>query len=213
MKNILCFGDSNTFGWDPASQSRLTQYLRWPGVLAVKLGAGYHIVEEGCGGRTTVMDDGIETFVSGVRYLEPCLRSHTPLDVVVIMLGTNDLKIRYALSPQDIANGMGILCSAVQTVLRFEQETPPRILVVSPIHIGEGIDAIPDAYEMFGAAAREKSLRLAGVYQSTARRYGCDFFDAAKAAEPSPLDCIHLDADGHEALGRAISVKILEMLN
>lgn len=211
MINVLCFGDSNTYGWDPVNWGRFAPDVRWPGVLERKLGPGYRVIEEGCGGRTAVMDDGLETFVSGIKYLEPCLRSHCPLDRVIIMLGTNDIKRRYALSSQDIANGMARLLSTVETVLRFEQETLPRMMLVSPIHIGPRIAESKVNFEMFDFEhGIEKSKELAPLFREVAKRYGSAFLDAAAVAEPSEADSVHLSVEGHFALGEAIAGKIRE---
>ncbi len=92
MKTILCYGDSNTYGYDPVSGGRFDHNIRWPGVLRNDLGDGWWVIEEGCGGRTTVWEDPIERHKDGSAYLPACLHSHGPLDLIVIMLGTNDLK-------------------------------------------------------------------------------------------------------------------------
>jgi lysophospholipase L1-like esterase len=209
MINVLCFGDSNTYGWNPSDWGRYAPDVRWPGVLQRELGSGYHVIEEGCGGRTAVMDDGLEPFVSGIKYLEPCLRSHCPLDRVIFMLGTNDLKRRYALSAQDIANGMARLLSTVESVLRFEQKAPPRMMLVSPIHIGPRIVESKVNFEMFDFEyGIDKSKELAPFFRQVAERYGSAFFDAATVAEPSEEDSVHLSAEGHLALGKAIAREI-----
>jgi lysophospholipase L1-like esterase len=96
MKTILCYGDSNTWGYIPGTGERYASHVRWPGVLQNALGNGYVIIEEGLCGRTTVWDDPIEEYRSGKEYLIPCLKSHAPLDLVVLMLGSNDLKMRFA---------------------------------------------------------------------------------------------------------------------
>ncbi|MCW5845462.1 MAG: hypothetical protein KIT77_29690, partial [Caldilinea sp.] len=105
MKRILCFGDSNTWGYDPVSQDRYARNARWPGVLRQQIGAGYEVIEEGLNGRTTVWNDPIEGYKNGRDYLIPCLETHRPLDLVIILLGTNDLKKRFSLSAYDIAQG------------------------------------------------------------------------------------------------------------
>ena len=95
MKRILCFGDSNTWGWNPANKERFDENSRWTGILKNKLGENYDIIEEGLNGRTTVWDDPIEGYKNGKKHLPSCLESHRPLDIVVLMLGTNDLKSRF----------------------------------------------------------------------------------------------------------------------
>ena len=103
MKTVLCYGDSNTWGFDPATRTRFPPHVRWTGVLGQRLGDGYQVIEEGLNGRTTRWDDPIEPDRNGLAYLRPCVESHQPLDLIVIMLGTNDLKRRFDLSASDIA--------------------------------------------------------------------------------------------------------------
>jgi lysophospholipase L1-like esterase len=109
VRTVLCFGDSNTWGYDPASGDRFPPDVRWTGVMARSLGDGYRVIEEGLNGRTTRWDDPIEDGRNGLAYLAPCLESHSPLDMVLIMLGTNDLKRRFNLSASDIAESAGTL--------------------------------------------------------------------------------------------------------
>lgn len=98
MKTIVCYGDSNTWGYDPVTMDRLPITQRWTGVLAQELGAGYRVIEEGLNGRTTVWDDPIEGYKNGKEYLIPCLETHRPIDLITILLGTNDLKMRFSVS-------------------------------------------------------------------------------------------------------------------
>ena len=109
MKTIVCFGDSNTWGFNPATKDRLDRDSRWTGVLRNTLGAEYIVVEEGLNGRTTVWDDPIEGYKNGKTYLIPCLETNHPFDLITIMLGMNDLKKRFSLSAFDVANGAGVL--------------------------------------------------------------------------------------------------------
>ncbi|MBC7812535.1 MAG: hydrolase, partial [Burkholderiales bacterium] len=114
MKSIVCFGDSNTWGYDPVSKGRFARDKRWTGVLRQTLGEGYLIIEEGLNGRTTVWDDPIGYFKNGRDYLIPCLDTHCPFDLITIMLGTNDLKKRFSVSAYDIADSAGMLVDIVQ---------------------------------------------------------------------------------------------------
>jgi len=109
MKTVLCYGDSNTWGYDPTSKERFAPETRWTGVLAESLGVAFRVIEEGLNGRTTVWDDPIEGHKNGQTYLVPCLASHKPIDLVVLMLGTNDLKMRFSVPADDIARGVGLL--------------------------------------------------------------------------------------------------------
>ncbi len=104
MRTVLCYGDSNTWGFDPARQRRFPRELRWPGRLQAALGADWHVVEEGLNGRTTTLDSPLAPGKNGLSYLAPCRDSHAPLDCVVIYLGTNDLAKRYAMTATACTN-------------------------------------------------------------------------------------------------------------
>jgi lysophospholipase L1-like esterase len=121
IRSVLCYGDSNTFGTATVARpdGRYAPDERWPGVLRGALGPGWLVIEEGLGGRTTVSDDPVEgADRNGRTYLYPCLRSHRPLDVVAIMLGSNDLKHRFGKTAWDIAEGVGVLVTIVKTAAR-----------------------------------------------------------------------------------------------
>jgi len=137
MKTILCYGDSNTWGYNPATQDRFSQDERSPGVLRQALGDGYEVIEEGLNGRTTVWDDPIEGYKNGKEYLIPCLETHRPLDLVAMLLGTNDLKVRFSLSAYDIANGAGVVVDIVQRSGAGPDEGAPKVLLMAPPPVGK----------------------------------------------------------------------------
>lgn len=206
-KTVLCYGDSNTWGAAtvPRPDDRYAPDERWPGVLRAALGSGWLVIEEGLNGRTTVNDDPVEgAEKNGSTYLGTCLQSHKPLDVVVIMLGTNDLKARFNKSPWEIAQGMGVLVDMVKTAGIGRGGDVPRILVVSP---APTLDEIPNHAEMF-EGAQPKSKLLAGAYKTLAEERGVEFFDAGSVIRSSTFDGFHLDPDAHAALGKAIAAEI-----
>ncbi len=206
-KTVLCYGDSNTFGHATVDRpdGRYAPDERWPGVLAAALGSGWLVIAEGLGGRTTVSDDPIEgAEKNGRTYLTPCLDSHRPLDVVVIMLGTNDLKARFNKTPWEIAAGVGVLVDVVKAAKAGRKEGVPEILVVSPPPTS---DSFPTYAEMFIGAA-PKSHRLAAEYQRMAAERGVHFFDAGSVIKSSPVDGIHFDPEAQATLGKAIAVEI-----
>ena len=199
MKRILCFGDSNTYGLKPDGTGRFDQTVRYPCRLQTLLGDDYHIIEEGCPGRTTVFDDINNLYKKGIDYFIPCLRSHTPLDFIVIMLGTNDCKTVYKASPKDIADGIAELVSAAQ---KYASES--RVLIISPILLGENVWK-PGYDTEFNENSVITSKGLAVEYQKVAERTGCLFLDAAKIAVASPIDEEHLNEQGHFSLATAVS--------
>lgn len=203
MKTILCYGDSNTWGYVPGTAARYPHAVRWPGVLRAELGPGYHVVEEGLSGRTTVLDDPTRVAKNGLAYLRPCLDSHAPLDLVVLMLGTNDLKHRFGLSAFDVAAGVGMLLATIQQTPCGAGGTAPPVLLVAPPHVGP-LSALADLF----AGATEKSNQVARHYRAVADQYAARFLDAAEVVAVSPVDGVHLDADGHARLGRAVAAAV-----
>lgn len=199
MKTLMCFGDSNTHGSRPirhrGESRRLPRDQRWPGVLAGHLGAGWHVIEEGLGARTTVFDDPVEGLhKNGSRMLLGLLETHKPLDAVTIMLGTNDQKSRFGLSGFDIAAGAGRL---VETVQAFDV---PHILLICPPAVQEsGCLA-----EMF-AGAEKRSADLRRCLAEEAERRGVDFLDANTHIATDPLDGVHFEAEAHAVLARAVA--------
>lgn len=207
MKRILCYGDSNTWGYDPVSQERFDRDTRWPGALRNALGEGYEIIEEGLGGRTTVWDDPIEGYKNGQTYLIPCLASHAPLDLVIIMLGTNDLKKRFSLSAFDIAEGARVLVDVAQrSGAGIKGQSPPVLLLAPP-----PTTTLSFFSEMFEGAA-EKSRKFAEHYGRVAQEMRCACLDAGTVIVSSPLDGIHLEAAEHVKLGTAVAAKVKDTI-
>ncbi len=212
MKNILCFGDSNTWGYSPQDGTRYPLDIRWTGVLQQSLGTNYHILEEGLNGRTIfINEEGEEArpFRSGSDVLPIILESHRPLDLVNIMLGTNDLKLEFNLSVEEIAQGARELCEIVLNS-EYLVEEPPQILLISPTHIGSSI--MPD-HEEFFKQAREKSYLFAEHYQKVAIELEIHFLDAAKIVEPSERDGVHWDANQHIKFGEKLGLLIGKILD
>ena len=211
MKSILCYGDSNTWGCIPLEgQERAGRFppdTRWPGVLRRELGDGHWIVEEGLSGRTTVWDDPLEPHRNGRKLLLPTLLTHQPLDLVIIMLGTNDLKHRMNASAAEIAAGAGMLVDIVSASACGPDGRAPQTLLVCPAPIAE-VDQFDDEFE--GGA--EKSGRLAGHFAAIAEARSCAFLDAGAFIESSNVDGIHLDEPQHAALGAAIAKHVRPLL-
>ncbi|QGZ64384.1 SGNH/GDSL hydrolase family protein [Paraburkholderia acidisoli] len=204
-RTLLCYGDSNTHGTKPLSQPGVLERFgpadRWPGVLRESLGPGWTVVEEGLPARTTVHDDPIEgRHKNGLAYWRPCLESQLPVDVVVLMLGTNDLKTRFSVTPADIAHSIDVLLETLVACRAGPNGTTPHVLLMAPVPIEE----IGFLGEIFaGGAAR--SRRLAPLYERVAVKYGSAFLDAGEIATVSPTDGIHYEAEQHHRLGKAVA--------
>jgi lysophospholipase L1-like esterase len=202
MSVIVAFGDSNTWGHDPATKSRFARNVRWTGVMQRELGPAHYVIEEGLGGRTTVFDDPIEPNRRGADYLPPCLRSHRPLDLLILALGCNDMKARFAMSPGDIGLGMGRLIEIARA------EGVAQILIVAP----PPITKLSNYAEMF-AGAEEKSQQMALIYAELAEQLGVGFVDAGQFIHCSDLDGIHYEADQHAILGQVLAEAVRMVLS
>ena len=200
MTVIVAFGDSNTWGYDPATATRFPADIRWTGVMRRELGAGHSVIEEGLNGRTTVFTDPIEPDRRGADYLPPCLRSHAPLDLIIIALGCNDMKMRFSASPGDIANGAERLILTTRAEPAGPGGAPPKILLVAPPPLAR-LTAFAEMFE----GATEKSRVLGARYREIAERHKIGFVDAGEFIACSPLDGIHYEADQHAILGRVMA--------
>jgi lysophospholipase L1-like esterase len=204
IRTVLCYGDSNTHGAATVDRpdGRYGPDERWPGVLRVALGTGWLVIEEGLGGRTTVSDDPIEgAWKNGKTYLLPCLETHKPLDIVAIMLGTNDLKARFNKSAWEIAQGVGVLVDLVKSEAVGRGGGVPKILVICPPPFEKKLPFHADLF----AGAIEKSKEIAGPYRAVADERGVSFLDAGKVMKSSKYDGFHFDPEGHAALGKAVA--------
>ena len=209
MPTIVCYGDSNTHGFDPATSGRFPPEVRWPGVLRRELGEGFEIVEEGLNGRTTIWEDPFVDGRNGRTYLAPCLLSHAPVDVVALMLGTNDLKAVFRVGAAEIASGLATLVELIQRSGAGPEGRAPHVLLVVPPPVGSGSKHA----ELWGfGRALEESRRLSGLCQTVAEDARCARLDAGTIVSPSPLDGVHLDAAGHNRLGRAIAPEVRRLV-
>jgi lysophospholipase L1-like esterase len=216
VKSILCFGDSLTWGWIPvdcgAPTSRYPFHQRWPGVMAAELGEGYRVIEEGLSARTTSVDDPNDPRLNGSQYLPIALASHLPLDLVIIMLGTNDTKSFYNRTPYDIAYGMAKLVGQVQGSAGGVATLypAPKCLVMAPPPLAP----IPSPFfqGMF-AGGHEKSNQLADQYRHLADFMKVGFLNAGDVVKTDGVDGIHFTVENNHALGRTVAQKVIEMLS
>jgi lysophospholipase L1-like esterase len=205
MKSVLCYGDSNTWGAATVARpdDRYAPDERWPGVLRAALGTDWLVLEEGLGGRTTVSDDPVEfnPDKNGARFLPVAMHTHKPLDVVAIMLGTNDLKARFNKSAWEIAQGVGVLLDLVKAAGVGRNGGTPEIVVICPPLV---LDRLPLHADLF-VGAPAKSRDMAKQYKAVADERGVRFFDAGSVAKSSVVDGFHLDPDAHLAIGKAVA--------
>ncbi|HPF18402.1 MAG TPA: GDSL-type esterase/lipase family protein [Bacillota bacterium] len=209
MYSILCFGDSNTYGMVPLENGRLPYGQRWPGRLAAMLGPEYLIIEEGMIGRTCAIDDDIKPGRNAMEYIYPCLMSHFPLDLIIVMLGTNDVKSRYRLTAGEIQMAMRVLLHKIDDVMRW-MSTDAEILLVAPVPLQENMP--PDCE--LDAASVQKTKELAELYRELAEERNIHFADAAAWVDPrnTQPDACHYDAEGCRQFAEGIHPVILDIL-
>lgn len=206
MKQILCFGDSNTYGLIPAASDRYPWNVRWTGILANKLDKNeYQIIEEGLCGRTTVFDDVFRPGRNGSKLLPVILETHRPVDLIILMLGTNDCKTLYDVSADIIGKGIEKLLDQIE-----EGDPDAKVLLISPIHLGEGV--WEDGYDKeFSRESVTVSKQLGDVYRKIALQRGISYLNASDIASPDDADREHLNETGHKALAEAVLKKLSEI--
>lgn len=202
MRSILCFGDSNTYGARPEG-GRYGHEDRWPRILQQLLGDRWYVVEEGLNGRTTVQEDHVEIDKNGLRHLPVAIASHRPLDLIVIALGVNDLKARFDVSPEFVADGVARLARFALESLCGPGEVAPQVLVISPPPLAR----LSGFAELF-AGGTEKSKRLADLYRDRAAKLGVRFLDGGSVVTLSDADGIHLVAEDHKKLAAAVAREV-----
>ena len=212
MKTVMVYGDSNSWGAEPQPErgvgGRFAPEVRWPGVLQQKLGADVRVIEEGLNGRTTCVDDPVEGHhKNGARFLQVAIETHMPLDLVIIKLGTNDLKARLSMQAGDIADGAARLADIVLGSATGPAGRAPKVLLVVPAPISK----LGWLTEMFEGGT-EKSRKLAAEFSRAAAPRNIPVFDAGSVIVSSEVDGIHLDADAHRALGEALAARVQEIL-
>lgn len=211
-KKILCYGDSNTWGYTPGTGVRMAEDVRWTGRLQKLLGADYQIIACGMNARTTSFDDPYRDYLNGRKGLPYSLVPNKPIDLVIVSLGTNDLKYTNAAGS---ARGLSAL---LDTLLHADTHMPgsspvfhdgPKVLVISPIALGQTLDkSFPDS-EIYGKY--QESLRFAQVFQPVCDKFGVEMLNAAAFASASEADCVHMAEESHASLACAIYEKIIRM--
>jgi lysophospholipase L1-like esterase len=210
MKTVLCYGDSLTWGYNAVGPGRHALKDRWPSVLQAALGEGVQVIAEGLNGRTTAFDDDLAgENRNGARMLPTLLGTHSPLDVIVIMLGSNDMKPWIHGNPLATKQGMGRLVKIVRGHAYPLDAEAPEILLVAPPPVSRTENA--EFAGMF-AGGDAASRELAHMYSALADEVGCGFFDAGSVAETTPLDGVHLDAENTRRIGEALAPLVRVML-
>lgn len=210
QRRILCFGDSNTWGYNAKDESRFEKGVRWTSVLSERLGDTYEIIEEGLSGRTASCDDPLFEGLNGYRYIYPCIMSHRPLDLVILMLGTNDAKERFGLTPLNIAMGILRLAGKVRNTQTGRDGKDPEILIVAPAPIGP-LYKETNAFHSMGRESDVKTKEMIPFLHTLAIEQGYHFLSAGSHLSMGEVDHMHLDEQGHQKMAELLQKKIEEI--
>lgn len=209
MKAVLCLGDSNTWGVNPDGSGRFSWNERWTGCLQSLLGDEYHVIEEGYCGRTTCFSDASDPFRSAFFVLEPILKTHMPLDLVIVMLGTNDFKTQFSMTAKVSGYGMKKLVDKIRGYCRAENKACPKILIVSPIMQGKGI--MSSRFWEFDENSKSEIEKLPYILEKVAEMTESSFFDASTVAVPG-RDQLHMTRESHLRLSESLAPFVRKLL-
>ncbi|PVB62088.1 SGNH/GDSL hydrolase family protein [Labrenzia sp. 011] len=207
--SVVCFGDSLTWGFNPADRSRYGHDIRWTRRMQRDLGPGFYVLEEGVNGRTTVHEDPVMGDRNGLAHLGTVRRTHMPIDILIIMLGTNDLKTRFSGNAETIATSMGRLLDFARRPTDDVEGRAPKVLLMSPPPLGP-LAGTPFAAQFDDRSYRE-SYRLAACYRDKAAEYGAAFFDTGTVIAASRLDAVHFDAEPQADLAKAVAAEVRKL--
>ena len=210
QKTVMCFGDSNTWGFRPDCGPRYDRKTRWPGVLQQELGEEYYVIEEGLCGRNTVWDDPVEGGKNGLEQLGPLILSHMPLDLLIIMLGTNDFKNRFSVSPQDISWSIGRLVKTARDSGHRLIGDAPEVLVICPPPLA---DLSQSPFQGILVGGEEKSKQLPAVLKAFCEENDIRLFNSGDVIQSSPVDGVHWEPEEHKKLGCAVAPEVRRILN
>jgi lysophospholipase L1-like esterase len=206
MKTVLCYGDSNTWGYlatGATDGERLGRWERWPGILQRELGDGVHVVEEGLNGRTTVFDVPEDPNRNGLAFLPVALETHAPVDVLLLFLGVNDMFLPYRITAWRVAHAVGALVDSARRSEWGPAGGPPAVIVMAPPPFGSlGED------EPWSPHGVEESRRFGAEFKRMATEHECDLVDLDGTAAFATPDGIHFDADGHRDIGRLMAERL-----
>lgn len=209
-KHIVCFGDSNTHGYNGDTTGRFDESERWTCLLQDLLGDEYLILEEGLSGRTTAFEDPLTEGLNSINVINPVLMSHEPVDLLVIMLGTNDTKSRFCLTADEISFGLERLVKKAKVTECWTDK--PNILIVVPKNIDKEYENSLILPQM-GLGCAEKSAKLSNLYKEVAYRNDCYYLDANEyVSNNNHTDFMHIDLKGHKELAKALANKIKEIM-
>lgn len=213
-KTVLCFGDSLTWGFDPRGGMSFVRYgfaERWTQQLQAELGSRYHVVEDGLNGRTTVFDDPVIGDMSGLAQLPISLKTHMPLDLVVILLGSNDSKTRFSVNGDEIARGLGRLLDIISKSNAGPEANAPQMLVLVPPEMGDVSKTwLKPIFDTAHSRAALQALRE--TYPPVAAAFGARCFDLNQVVDPGHIDGMHFDPEALKPVATALAKVVRDIV-
>ncbi len=203
-KRIVCYGDSNTWGYTPITGERYPKGVRWTSIVAEE--TGYTVIEEGLNGRTSAFDNQLIPNLNGAKYIEVCAASQAPVDLFVFMLGTNDVIVHVCNNAHASATGVEVVAKKALAMV-----PGAKVLIVAPVPIGAFRPELGEMLEL-DMKSLENSAKLTRFLREMASLNGWEFLAAEDFAEVSRKDAVHLEPESHRKLGLAIAAKVKEML-
>lgn len=217
MKRVLCYGDSNTWGLNPTKKDPLTgkytrhdEHVRWAGVMRDLLGQDYFVWEAGLNGRTTVFDDPIMPTRNGAQDIEMVLQMCDPVDCIIFALGTNDTKLHFGAPSLVITQGMERLIHNCRAAMMGSRSEHAKIILACPL--APVADQSGEYEYGFGEVSTKRGEELRQRYRALAQQYGCAYIDLNELASPSPVDGVHIEAEGHRRIGEAMTKLVRSLL-
>jgi lysophospholipase L1-like esterase len=204
IRTVICYGDSNTWGNIPRSDERYPRNIRWPGALQDILGNTYDVISEGLCGRTFVALDPAKQHRTGITHLQSILETNDPIDLVIVMLGTNDVKTTYGLTAEEISQDLEETIFLIRSE-KVDLEKDPKILIICPPPV---ID--PKTKDLDGRMVNGPEIfkSLPKYYKEVAERNDCEFINAGEYISSSDVDGYHLGKEAHLRLAEVISEKV-----
>lgn len=197
MKKILCYGDSNTFGYNPADGSRFDEKTRWTALLQESLGSDYEIIEEGACDRTGIADNDKGFMFSAQRHFPKTITKLKDIDLLILAIGTNDLQFKYDLTVHQFENGLEKLIVTAKNKVR-------RIILIPPVVLRENV--LEGFFNFqFDETSVSKSKKIGKIYRKLSNIYGLDYFDLNDYVKPSNTDGLHYDSEGHKIISTKLT--------
>ena len=197
MKKILCYGDSNTFGYNPVDASRFDEKTRWTALLQENLGSDYEIIEEGMCDRTGIADNDKGFLFSAQRHFPKMITKVKDIDLLILAIGTNDLQFKYDLTVHQFENGLEKLIVTAKNHVR-------RILLIPPVVLNDNILEGNFNFQ-FNSTSISKSKKVGKIYKKLSNIYGLNYFDINDFVKPSNADGLHYDSEGHKIISTKLS--------